>query len=305
MSGMNQLRVLFNRWRRRLARFLLYRMAFGERSAGRWLPYTRISPSTCIEHEDRLLLGDHVYIGPFNLIDASGGVTIDDGVQITSHVSIVSHSSHRAQRLLGEGFVNWPGARFGQRPGWISGPVVIGRYSFIGPHSLIEANTRLGRGTLVCAGSFVRGDYPEFAILEGRPARVVGDSRRADERLLERYPDLRPLYDAWAGAAVPVEPGQAAEPGAAGPEPQPADKVMHEPAAAPARSPTSPAAAPARSSTNPAAAPARSPTSPAAAPARSPASPAPAPDRSPTNPAAAPARSPAQPAAASKPGPGR
>jgi acetyltransferase-like isoleucine patch superfamily enzyme len=235
MGGMKQLRVLYNRWRRRLARALLYRIVFGERSGGRFLPYTRISPATCIEHEDQLVLGDHVYIGPFNVIDASGGVTIADGVQITSHVAIVSHSSHRAQRLLGEGFVNWPGARFGQRPGWISGPVVIGRYSFIGPHSLIEANTRIGRGTLVCAGSFVRGDYPDFAILEGRPARVVGDSRRADERLLERYPDLRPLYDAWAGAEPAVEPGPAADPADAKqnpkPSPKPADKAPDPPAA--------------------------------------------------------------------------
>ena len=81
----------------------------------------------------------------------------------------------------------------------MAGPVEIGPYSFIGPHSLIEANTRLGRGTLVCAGSFVRGEYPDFAILEGRPARIVGDSRHADEKLLAAHPELRTLYDAWAG----------------------------------------------------------------------------------------------------------
>jgi acetyltransferase-like isoleucine patch superfamily enzyme len=98
-------------------------------------------------------------------------------------------------RLLGEGYANWPGAK----PGWVAGPVEIGPYSFIGPHSLVEANTRLGRGTLVCAGSVVRGEYPDFAILEGRPARIVGDSRDADEKLLAAHPELRVLYDAWAG----------------------------------------------------------------------------------------------------------
>ena len=66
------------------------------------------------------------------------------------------------------------------------------------PHSLIEANTRLGRGTIVCAGSFVRGDFPDFAVLDGHPARVVGDSRRADEKWLARHPELRAHYDAWA-----------------------------------------------------------------------------------------------------------
>jgi len=125
-------------------------------------------------------------------------------VQVTSHCIIVTHSSHRSQRLLGDAFANWPTGMVGTRPGWISGPVEIGAYSFIGPHSLIEANTRLGKGTLVCAGSFVRGEYPDFVILEGQPARVVGDSRRADEALLVRHPELRPLYEAWAGTGGPL-----------------------------------------------------------------------------------------------------
>jgi acetyltransferase-like isoleucine patch superfamily enzyme len=198
------LRALINRWRRRWVRALHHRVLFGERSQGRLLPHTRISPSACIEHEDRLELGDHVFIGPFNFIEASGGITLGEGVQVTSHCSIVTHSSHRSQRLLGDAFANWPTGMVGTRPGWISGPVEIGAYSFIGPHSLIEANTRLGKGTLVCAGSFVRGEYPDFVILEGQPARVVGDSRRADEALLVRHPELRPLYEAWAGTGGPL-----------------------------------------------------------------------------------------------------
>jgi len=202
------MRAWLNRWRRKLAYQLLYRRIFGERSQGRELPHTRISPATCIEHEERLTLGDHVYIGPFNWIEASGGVTIDEGVQITSHVSIVTHSSHRTMRLLGREYVNSTGERPGgvagdhqERPGWVAGPVHIGAYSFIGPHSLIEANSRIGRGTLVCAGSFVRGEYPDFVVLEGRPARVVGDSRLADEGWLQRHPELRAHYDAWTRAS--------------------------------------------------------------------------------------------------------
>ena len=188
------IRAWANLLRRRLVRALLYRVVFGERWQGCALPNTRISPAACIEHEARLTLGDHVFIGPFNFIEASGGVTLGEGVQVTSHVSIVTHSSHRAVRLLGTHYVDWPG----ERPGWIAGPVHVGAWSFIGPHSLIEANTRLGRGTIVRAGSVVRGEYADFAVLDGRPARVVGDSRQADDKLLAHHPELRAHYEAWA-----------------------------------------------------------------------------------------------------------
>lgn len=189
-----RLRARLNRARRALARLLLWRVVFGERSQGRWLAHTRIAPSTCIEHEAGLTLGDHVYIGHFNLIEASGGVTIGEGVQITSHCAIVTHSSHRSLRLLGRDFATWAGP--GARPGWIAGPVRIGAWSFIGPHSVIEAGTRLGRGTIVRAGSCVRGEFPDFAVLAGTPARVVGDSRAGDATLRQRYPQFRANHDA-------------------------------------------------------------------------------------------------------------
>jgi acetyltransferase-like isoleucine patch superfamily enzyme len=197
------IRTTLNRLRRRWLRRWIWQPVFGEAQGGRLLPHTRISSASVIEHEDKLVLGDDVFIGAFNFIEASGGITIEEGVQITSHSAIVTHSSHRAQRLLGPAYTTWPLAPGSERPGWISGPIHIGAYSFVGPHCLIEANTRIGRGSLVCAGSFVRGEYPDFSILEGRPARVVGDSRRADERALVRFPELQVLYDAWAVAPAP------------------------------------------------------------------------------------------------------
>ena len=199
------MRTTLNRLRRRWLRRWIWQPVFGEEQHGRLLPNTRISSASVIEHEDKLVLGDNVFIGAFNFIEASGGITIEEGVQITSHNAIVTHSSHRSQRLLGPAFTSWPVGPGDERPGWISGPVHIGAYSFIGPHCLIEANTRIGRGSLVCAGSFVRGQYPDFAILEGRPARVVGDSRHDDERALVRFPELRVLYDAWAAAPRPFD----------------------------------------------------------------------------------------------------
>ena len=231
-------RGTLNRWRRRIAHALLHRVVFGETSGGRYLPNTRIAPSTCIEHEDRLQLADHVFIGAFNFIEASGGVTVGEGVQITHHVGIVSHSSHRAQRLLGRAYAGWPASATEPRPGWIAGPVHIGPYCFIGPQVLIEAGTRLGRGCIVSAGSVLRGDFPAFSRIAGNPAQVVGDSREGDARWLAEQPALRAHYDAWATAAdLSAEPAAPAEPVA------PAEPTQ---AAAPAEpaAPAAPAASP-------------------------------------------------------------
>lgn len=192
------LRWWLNRVRRRLWRLLYFRMLFGERSnEGRRLPHTRIGPSTCIEHEERLALSDHVYIGHFNFIEASHGVTIGEGTQVTSHVIIVSHSSHLSQRLMGRTYADWEATH---PPAFVGGPVHIGPYCFIGPHSVIEANTRLGRGCIVAAHSRVRGEFGAFSMLAGSPAVCVGDTRDADAVLLRKHPEWRAHYEAWAGA---------------------------------------------------------------------------------------------------------
>ena len=191
-------RPWLNRCRRALAHAFLFRIWFGERARGGLpLPLTRISPSTCIEHAEGLVLADDVFIGHFNLIEARQGVQIDTGVQITNFVSIVTHSSHRSLRLMGHDYGSVP---IEDRPGFVAGPVHIGAFSFIGPHCVIEANTRLGKGCLVHSHSRVRGQFPDFAVIAGNPAVTVGDTRDTDAALLARHPEWRDRYDAWAGA---------------------------------------------------------------------------------------------------------
>ena len=199
------MRALLNRWRRWLWRQLFYRMVFGEQGrAGQTLPHTRIAPSTCIEGEQGLDLADHVFIGQFNFLDATAGLRIAEGVQITNFVSIVTHSSHRSIRLLGRAYAS----HTGEVPGYVRAPIEIGAYSFIGPHSVIEAGSRIGKGVVVCAHSRVRGEVPDFAIVAGSPARTVGDVRTQDARLLEQHPELAVHYAAWAGELprTPQEP---------------------------------------------------------------------------------------------------
>ncbi|MCH2242582.1 MAG: hypothetical protein MK041_11795, partial [Aquabacterium sp.] len=65
----------------------------------------------------------------------------------------------------------------------------------------IAPGAHIGRGVLVQAYSYVRGEVPDFAIVAGQPARVVGDTRVADRPWLERDARVRALYEAWAGSS--------------------------------------------------------------------------------------------------------
>lgn len=175
------------------------RIVYGWRNAnGVWCAHTRVSTHSCIEGEEGLVLGDHVFIGHFNRLDGSNGLTIDEGVQVTSHVSILSHSSHRAVRVMGRRYALDPNP-----VGYVRRATRVGAYSFIGPHSVIAPGATIGKGVIVQAYSFVSGEVPDFAIVgpqaHGKPAVVVGDSREMDRSLLQRHPELQHHYAQWAG----------------------------------------------------------------------------------------------------------
>ncbi len=171
------------------------RMVYGFiRGDGEFLPHTRISNSTAIFAPDRLDVGDHVFIGHFSVLDATYGLRIGEGCQIGFFTGVFTHSSHAAVRLYGREYVN-----VSDKQAYYTAPVEVGPYSFIGAHATLLPGTRLGKGTLVSAYSQVQGEFPDYAILAGQPARVVGDTRTKDARLLRQYPELAAHYQAWAG----------------------------------------------------------------------------------------------------------
>lgn len=177
-------------WRRLTAP----RMLYGWRAAnGTWLAHTRVSNSTRVECPEHLHLADHVYVGHFNLLDASGGLTLEEGVQVTTHCALLTHSSHQSLRLAGRSY--W-GAE--QPPGFERAATHIGAYTFIGPHSVVAPGSRVGKGVLVRAFSYVSGEVPDFAIVSGQPARVVGDTRAVDQAWLDAHPESRVDYEAWS-----------------------------------------------------------------------------------------------------------
>jgi acetyltransferase-like isoleucine patch superfamily enzyme len=166
------------------------RMLHGFRAHdGAWLAHTRVSTACDIEAREQLRIEDHVFIGHFNFIDASGGLFIGEGTQITNHVSLLTHSSHVATRLMGRAYWGAP-----QPVGFIRKATHVGPYCFIGAHSVVMAGSRLGRGVLVRAHSYVDGEFPDYAVVSGQPARVVGDVRELGAQWMESHPEVARHY---------------------------------------------------------------------------------------------------------------
>lgn len=159
---------------------------------GKVIQNTAIGNTTFIDMPKNLIINDNTYIGHHNFIEASNGINIGEGCQITDFVSLTTHSSHLSIRLYGSQF-----SKHTDHIGYIKGKIDIGNYTFIGPHTVIMPNTTIGKGCIISAYSYVTGNFPDFSIISGNPAKVVGDTRKLDKRYLDRNPFLVEFYNDW------------------------------------------------------------------------------------------------------------
>jgi acetyltransferase-like isoleucine patch superfamily enzyme len=144
----------------------------------RFFKFSRISSTAAITMRSRLDLGDHAWIGHYCVIDASNGVVIGEGCQLSPQVCIFTHSSHVSIRLMGESYLEH---NVEDRAGYQRGSVEIGEYTYIGAQSVILPGCKIGRGCVIGAKSLVTKDVPDFAVVMGAPARAVGDTREIDK----------------------------------------------------------------------------------------------------------------------------
>lgn len=148
-----------------------------DRKNKRFLKNTRISSSTSILHPNNLDIDDNCWIGHHCLIDASGSLTIGEGVQISSLNAILTHSSHISIRLLGKAFLE---KELHERIGYIAEQVIIGSYTFIGSGAIILPGTIIGKGCVIGAGSIVKGEIPDYSLVVGNPAKIIGTVEKFD-----------------------------------------------------------------------------------------------------------------------------
>lgn len=66
-------------------------------------------------------------------------------------------------------------------------PIEIGEYCFIGMNSVIMPGTKLGKQTIVGAGSVISGSFPDYCVIAGAPAKVIkkyNDETKVWEKVL-------------------------------------------------------------------------------------------------------------------------
>lgn len=119
-------------------------------------------------------VGRHTWIGPFTLLDGSGGLEIGDYCSISTGVQIYSHDT-----------VDW--AVSGGVIPYEHAPVLVGSRCYIGAQTVVSKGVSIGEGSIVGACSFVRTDLPPGSIAVGVPARVVGSAEFDGERVVRRY----------------------------------------------------------------------------------------------------------------------
>ncbi|MDQ1284076.1 MAG: hypothetical protein QG620_424 [Patescibacteria group bacterium] len=112
-------------------------------------------------------IGRGVFIGENSVIRGQGGVTIGNDCLISPKVSIlaVNHSFASADLLIKDQPLDAKG-------------IIIGDDVWVGGGATILDGVKIGRGSVIGAGSVVTKDIPEFSVAVGNPAKVVKSRKK-------------------------------------------------------------------------------------------------------------------------------
>ncbi|MCK4897135.1 MAG: N-acetyltransferase, partial [Anaerolineales bacterium] len=129
-------------------------------------------------------VGEGTTIGPF--IEIQAGVVVGERCKISSHTFVCDGVIIEDEVFIGHGvmFTNDLYPRSTNEDGslqsasdWQMVSTRVKRRSSIGSNATILGNVTVGESAIVGAGAVVTHDVPDYAIVAGVPAQVVGDVR--------------------------------------------------------------------------------------------------------------------------------
>ncbi len=171
---MDELKTLFIREMASVRRRWNRSLPFADYVVDRWQKAQALGfgEGTSI-YDSSLVLGDvrvgaNTWIGPYTVLDGSGGLEIGDYCSISAGVQIYSHDT-----------VDW--AVSGGASPAVRTPVRIGSRCYIGPNTVISRGVTIGNGCVVGANSLVNSDIPDGAQAWGTPCRIHGKYTLAGE----------------------------------------------------------------------------------------------------------------------------
>ena len=106
-------------------------------------------------------VGERTWIGPFTVLDGSGGLTIGSTCSISAGVQIYSHDT-----------VRWAVSAGVAEPERAA--VSVGDHTYLGPMTIVTKGVKIGRHCVVGANSIVNKDLPDYSIAYGSTCRIVG-----------------------------------------------------------------------------------------------------------------------------------
>jgi len=65
--------------------------------------------------------------------------------------------------------------------------VTIEDYAFVGTGTILMPGCHIGKGSIIAAGTVVRGKVPEFSIYAGSPGKIIGDSREYLSKFVKNF----------------------------------------------------------------------------------------------------------------------
>jgi acetyltransferase-like isoleucine patch superfamily enzyme len=134
---------------------------------------TAIYDSTFVAFD--VTVGADTWIGPFCVLDGSGGLRIGDHCAISSGVHITTHDA--VKRTLSGNTLPLDVA-----------PVEIGDCCYVGSQSMVVKGVRMGHHSVLGAYSLLTRDLPPYSVAYGVPARVRGRVEIGEDGSVELVP---------------------------------------------------------------------------------------------------------------------